>query len=116
MKIILTESQLEFILLNELNNTLQTNDYNPIADGCANHNPYAKKLDKSMDAVENFLHHNGIIKTNIDNGKDYLTYEINTFGELMGKRCVICQLIKDNKPFGSIYLKPYVLFKMKNTI
>lgn len=114
MKILVNEDQFSKLIMNEFRNSIPpANDYNPIADGNVDHNPYKKKLDKSMDAVESFLHNNGRIMTNIDNGKDYIVYEIAAFGNLMGKRCVISQLIKDNKPFGSIYLKPLVLFRTK---
>lgn len=115
MKIIVTENQLNTLILKEFNNMLpKANDYNPIADGNVDHNPYKRKLDQGMDHIESFLKNNGTVMTNIDNGKDYITYEIVSFGELMGKRCVICQLIRDNKPYGSIYVKPFVLFKTKN--
>ena len=111
MKIIITENQFNRLILKEFNNVV--NDYNPIADGNVDHNPYKRQLDKSMDVIESFLQNNGRIMANIDNGKDYIVYEIISFSELMGKRCVICQLIKDNKPFGSIYVKPFVLFRTK---
>lgn len=115
MKIILNENQLNKLLLNEIQNTVsQINNYNPVADGNVGHNPYAKKLDKSMDEIENFLKNNGRVMVNKDNGKVYIVYEILSFANLLGKRTVICQLIKDNEPFGSIYVKPWVLFKEIN--
>lgn len=117
MKILISEQQLNKLILREFNNVISNqNNYNPIADGNVEHNPYKRRLDKSMDHIESFLQNNGRIMTNIDNGKDYITYEMAAFGNLMGKRCVICQLIRDNKPYGSIYVKPFVLFKTKNNI
>lgn len=117
MRVILKESQFNKLLINEIQNAISLdNHYDPVADGNTEHNPYQKKLDQSMDHIESFLKNNGRIMTNIDNGKDYLVYEILSFANLLGKRTVICQLIKDNMPFGSIYIKPWMLFKTKKTI
>ena len=88
-------------------------DYNPTADGNSNHNPYNKIIQLHSKSLGNFLHGNGKIMTNISNGKDYYTYEIAAFANILGKRFCICQLIKDDKPFGAIYVKPYRLFKLK---
>lgn len=112
MRIILTESQFEKIMLSEIAQTIQ-NDYNPIADGNSEHNPYTKKIDNGIKRLMSFLRNNGRLMTNIDNGKDYIVYEITSFANLMGVRFAICQLVRDDGPYGSVYVKPYQLFKIK---
>lgn len=115
MKIVLTEKQFERFVLSEYakDMTPTDNDYNPIADGNVEHNPYAKQIKAQNKAIASFLQNNGRLMTNIDNGKDYIAFELTALGELTGKRSVMCQLIKDNKPFGSIYVKPFTLFRYK---
>ena len=51
---------------------------------------------------------------NIRNGRDYLVYELLSLANAIGKRYCLCQLLKDGKPYGSVYTKPMHLFKMKN--
>jgi hypothetical protein len=51
--------------------------------------------------------------TNIENGKDYIVYEIVSLENLIGKKFCNCRLLKDGNPFGPIYTKPLALFKMK---
>lgn len=113
MRIILTENQIQKCVLCEFAQQLASNDYNPIADGNAIHNPYSKQIKESNKLLASFLANNGKIMTNIDNGKDYLVYEIMALANLIGKRFGLCQLIKDNEPFGAIYTKPLNLFRTK---
>lgn len=115
MRVIITENQLKRYILTEfVNQTISgKNDYNPIADGNSNHNPYAKQTKANIKLLAKFLQNTGKIMTNIDNGKDYIVYEIAAFANLIGKRFCICQLIKDNEPFGAIYTKPLSLFRLK---
>lgn len=108
MKIKINESKFAKLVLNEV-----MSEYN-VADGNAFHNPYAKVIDKHKDSLEKFLVNNGYIMTNIENGKDYLVYEINALSTLIGSRYVVCILIKDNEPYGQALTKPLVLFKRKN--
>ena len=115
MRIKLTENQLKKCIILEFADSLrgEQDNYNPIADGNAEHNPYTKQINASQEIIKKFLFNNGKIMTNIDNGKDYIIYEIGQLASLIGKRFCICQLYKENKPFGSILLKPYLLFKEK---
>lgn len=115
MRVLLTESQLKRYILKEfIQETLDgENDYNPIADGNVEHNPYAKQIKQNMLLLSSFLKNNCTIMTNIDNGKDYMVYEVAAFANILGKRFCICQLLKDGKPFGSIYTKPFTLFRLK---
>lgn len=89
-------------------------DYNPIADGNSKHNPYTKQIEQGIKTLQKFLLSYGRIMTNIDNGKDYIVFEITQLSGLMGKRYAICQLYKNEKPFGPVYSKPFILFKEKN--
>lgn len=93
--------------------TTKTSDYNPLADGNSTHNPYAKQIKQHIELLSNFLKNNCQIMTSIDNGKDYLVYEIAAFANIIGRRYCICQLLKDGEPFGSIYVKPLTLFRLK---
>ena len=117
MKVKLTENQLQKCILMEFANNLRTsgesNSYNSIADGNSERNPYHKQIEANKKLLQRFLSTNGRIMTNIDNGRDYLVFEIGQLASLMGKRFCMCQLFKDNKPFGAIYNKPLSLFKEK---
>lgn len=106
MKIFLTEDKLSLLLTNMML------EYN-IHDGNANHNPYAKKIEQSDKALENLLRREGQVLLNIENGKEYLCYEITSLANTIGKRYCVCRLIKNNEPYGAIYTKPMAQFKMK---
>lgn len=107
MKIFLTEEKLSLLL------TKLMLEYNA-HDGNANRNPYAKKIVQSEQALENLLAREGTVLLNIENGKEYLTYEITSLANTIGRRYCICRLIKDNEPYGAIYTKPMAQFKWKN--
>lgn len=115
MKVKLTESQLKKCIIYEFANAFkgEQNNYNPLADGNSTHNPYSRQIKNGIELMQNFLFTNGKVMTNIDNGKDYIVFEVGQLAQLMGKRFCVCQLFKDNKPFGSIYIKPLLLFKEK---
>lgn len=115
MRVILNENQMKGLILKEFVDSKfgKQDNYDPIADNNPTHNPYSKIIQHYSKALGHFLHDNGKIMTNIINGKDYYIYEIAAFANIIGKRFCICQLIKDNKPFGAIYVKPYNLFKLK---
>ncbi len=99
MKIILNEKSFSSFLNNFINES--------------NINPIKNKINVVNELLENLLSNNGLIMTNIENGKDYLVLENVSLTNLIGKRCCICRLIKDNKVFGPIYVKPLDLFKTK---
>lgn len=115
MKVKLTENQLQKCIIMEFVGNLASkrNNYNPIADGNSEHNPYSKQIKSSIELIQRFLANNSRIMTNVDNGKDYLVFEITQLAQLTGKRFCLCQLYKDNKPFGAIYVKPFLMFKEK---
>ena len=115
MRVILSENQVKKYILKEFlkEAIFEDTHYNPIADSNAKHNPYARQTKQNIQLLYNFLKNNGTIMTNIENGKDYLVYEMAAFANIIGKRFCICQLIKDNDQFGSIYMKPFSLFKLK---
>lgn len=107
MKIILNEEKLPVLALEILK------EYN-ISDGNAYHNPYKKALDMADEALDNFIYNYGKVMVDIENGKEYLVFEIAALSELIGKRYCICKLIKDGEPFGIIYAKPLDNFRVKN--
>lgn len=82
-------------------------------DGNSDHNPYAKKLNSDKSSLENLLKNDGYIMTNIENGSDYVVYEVVAFANIIGKRYCICQLIKNGEQYGAIYVKPLNTFKIK---
>jgi hypothetical protein len=107
MKIILSEDKFS-CLLSEM-----IVEYNSF-DGSHDRNPYEKKINNDTDILENLLYRDGILMKNIRNGRDYLVYELSSLANAIGKRYCLCQLLKDGKPYGSVYTKPMHLFKMKN--
>lgn len=107
MRILLSEDK--FINLMS-NNLLEYNGY----DGNSERNPYEKKIENGVSSLEKLLAREGTPMINIRNGREYLTYEIYSLANAIGKRYCLCQLIKDGEPYGSIFTKPMDLFKMKN--
>lgn len=105
-KIILTEDKLKTLVTSII---LEYNIY----DGNAFHNPYAKKIKSAKESLEKLLKYDGKIMVNIDNGKEYLTYEIVSLANAIGKRYCLCQLLKDGEQYGAISTKPLELFKDK---
>lgn len=106
-KILLSENKLVNLLTEMM---FEYNNY----DGNADNNPYAKKVKSAKDSLEHLLSRDGIIMINIENGKEYLTYELLSLVNAIGKRYVLCQLIKDGEQYGTISTKPMELFKLKN--
>ena len=85
-----------------------------INDGNADNNPYAKKINAAKDSLERLLSTDGTLMINIENGKEYLTYELFSLADAIGKRYCLCQLLKDGEQYGSISTNPMELFKLKN--
>lgn len=85
-----------------------------IYDGNADNNPYAKKINAAKDSLEKLLSTDGTLMINIENGKEYLTYELFSLADAIGKRYCLCQLLKDGEQYGSVSTKPMELFKLKN--
>ena len=106
-KILLSENKLVNLL------TEMMFEYN-INDGNADNNPYTKKIDAAKDSLEKLLSLNGTVMLNIENGKEYLTYELCSLADVIGKRYVLCQLLKDGEQYGQVSTKPMELFKLKN--
>jgi hypothetical protein len=101
MKIILNEKNFSYLIGNVINENLHSK------------HPLKVKVDNAMCSLEKLLEREGVIMTNIENGKDYVVYEIVSLENLIGKKFCNCRLLKDGKPFGPIYTKPLALFKMK---
>ena len=107
-KIILSENKFVGLLTEMM---FEYNSY----DGNADNNPYAKKIKMAKDSLEKLLSTSGQVMINIENGKEYLTYELFSLADAIGKRYCLCQLLKDNEQYGSISTKPMELFKVKIT-
>lgn len=106
-KILLSENK----LVNLLTEMMFEYDIN---DGNADNNPYARKINAAKDSLENLLSIDGTVMINIENGKEYLTYELLSLADVIGKRYCLCQLLKDGEQYGSVSTKPMELFKLKN--
>lgn len=106
-KILLKENK----LVNLLTEMMFEYDIN---DGNADNNPYAKKINAAKDSLEKLLSIDGVVMINIENGKEYLTYELLSLANAIGKRYCLCQLLKDGEQYGTISTKPMELFKLKN--
>lgn len=107
MKIVLSENKMLKLITNVI---IEGNSF----DGNSNHNPYQRKIDSDNVALERLLKLNGVVLTNIENGSDYITYEITSFANLIGKRYCLCRLLKNGEQYGSMYIKPLNIFKIKN--
>lgn len=106
-KIFLSENKLVNLLTEMM---FEYNSY----DGNSERNPYAKKIDVSKKSLEKLLSLEGAVMVNIENGKEYLTYELFSLADVTGKRYCLCQLLKDGEQYGQISTKPMELFKLKN--
>jgi hypothetical protein len=87
---------------------------NLLYENFTNQNPIKQQSEISINSLKQLLNSDGIIMTNVENGKDYKVYEITSLANTIGKRFVITQLIKDGDLYGQLSVKPLTLFKMKN--
>ena len=61
-----------------------------VADGSADHNPYAKKWKQERDALKNFIVHNGALMTSKENGKQYYVYVDYYISNMIGYNYCLC--------------------------
>ena len=61
-----------------------------VADGNADHNPYAKRWEAERQALKNFLVNYGQVMTSKENGKQYKVYYDKTLSDLIGNNYCIC--------------------------
>ena len=113
MRIIITEDQMS-TLLTEMANDPKVSNRRQNADGNADHNPKQKQIDAAIDSLEKLLDTQGTVMINTKNGKEYLTYEIYSLANTIGKRYCICRLLRDGEPYGTLYTRPLTMFKPKN--
>ena len=114
MRVILSEQQFNKYILSELSTALDnSNTYNGTADGNSDHNPYRKQIEVNNQVLDKYLDTFGKTMVSIENGKEYKVMELSQLANLTGKRFCICQLIKDKKPYGAIYIKPFFSFRLK---
>lgn len=102
------------LLTQMANDATIPNQVSRTADGNADRNPLKRKVDAAIESLEKLLSSQGKTMINIQNGKEYLTYEIYSLANTIGKRYCICKLLKDGKPYGTLYTRPLNLFKPKN--
>lgn len=114
MRIIITEDQMSTLLTQMANDQEIPNQVRKNADGNYAHNPTKQKVDAAVESLKKLLSSQGKTMVNIQNGKEYLTYEIYSLANTIGKRYCICRLIKDGEPYGTLFTKPLSLFKPKN--
>jgi hypothetical protein len=103
MKIILSETKFSFLMTHMINETISPNLSSLMI-----------KADKALNVLKKLIQSDGVIMQNIENGKEYIVYEIYSLTNIIGKKIGICQLYKDGAPYGSLYVKSMDLFKMKN--
>lgn len=103
MKIKLTESQFDRLILYELADTYDN----------AKYVSYVNRVDSANKSLETFLYNNGAIMVNIKNGKEYLVFELEALTNLIGRRYGLVQLVKDGEPYDTIYIKPIELYRRK---
>ena len=61
-----------------------------VADGNAEHNPYAKRWKQERDTLKNFIINNGVLMTSKENGKLYKVYLVNELTNLIGYNYALC--------------------------
>lgn len=61
-----------------------------VADGNADHNPFAERWRHERDTLKNFILNNGILMTSKENGKTYKVYNIPQLSNLIGYNYAIC--------------------------
>lgn len=78
-----------------------------VADGNAEHNPYAKRWDEERDTLINFLVNNGTLMTSKENGKKYFTYYDEKLSSYIGINFVICVQYDESKlkPGSIVYIR-----------
>jgi hypothetical protein len=78
-----------------------------VADGSANHNPYAKRWKAERKALKDFICNFGKIMTSRENGKQYKCYYDQTLSQLIGYNYCIClQWDPINlKPSSTLYIR-----------
>jgi hypothetical protein len=78
-----------------------------VADGNANHNPYAKRWKAERKALKDFLCNFGKLMQSKENGKVYKCYYDKTLSQLIGYNYVICIQydISTNKPSSTLYIR-----------
>ena len=101
MKIILNEKKFSSLVINGLFESFYVN-------------PVTKKIDGDLESLKKLIQRDGVLMTNIKNGKTYCVYEITSIANVIGKRFCIIQLMKDGELYGPISVKPLSLFKEKN--
>lgn len=78
-----------------------------VADGNAEHNPYAKRWHFERNSLINFLVNNGTLMTSKENGKQYYTYYDEMLSNYLGINYVICVQYnqEDLTPGSIIYVR-----------
>ena len=101
MKIILNENKFSSLVINGLFESF-------------NINPITQKIDGDFESLKKLLKRDGVLMTNIKNGKTYCVYEIVSIANVIGKRFGVILLMKDGELYGPLSVKPLNLFKVKN--
>lgn len=99
MKIILNEEKFSSLILCGLFETV---------------NPLKQKVSIDIASLKKLIATDGVLMVNLENGKEYVVYEISSIANVIGKRFCVAQLVKDGELYGSLIVKPLSLFKVKN--
>ena len=78
-----------------------------VADGNAEHNPFAKRWEKERETLVNFLVNNGTLMTSKENGKKYYTYYDEMLSSYIGINFVLCVQYDETKlkPGSIVYIR-----------
>lgn len=78
-----------------------------VADGNAEHNPFAKKWKEERQALKDFLCKYGKLMTSMENGKTYKVYYDETLSRLIGHNYCVCLQYDAVKmePKSTIYIR-----------
>ena len=85
-----------------------------VADGNAEHNPYAKKWKAAKDALKSYLFKEGSIMTSKESGKEFIVMYDLKLSNLLGIPYCYCASYdkKKNEITGIVSVKPYDVFTL----
>ena len=76
------------------------------------YNPYSNEIKDVKHSLNHMLSSYGRMMINIENGRTYVVYYLQSISDAIGKPYVLCRVVNDEgEASGSVYVKPMALFK-----
>lgn len=77
-------------LYDSINSINESINEEVVADGNADHNPYAERWKHERDTLKDFIINNGTLMTSKENGKTYKVYNVTQLANLLGYNYALC--------------------------